>query len=78
MTRPHSANFATSVDEQLASALLFPSAAMQPDVHQRFDLSDVEVSSPKPVRRVVERQDTVDGELDELVEELTTVYRRAS
>ena len=50
---------------------------MQQDVHERFDLSDVEVSSPKRVRRT-ERHDTSDGELDALVAELNTEYRRAS
>lgn len=51
---------------------------MQRDLHERFDLSDVEVSSPKHVRRAMERQAPIDGELDELVAELQMAYRRAS
>jgi hypothetical protein len=50
---------------------------MPQDPDQRFDFSDVEVSSPKPVRRALERRDTVD-DLDQLVAELQFAYRRAS
>ena len=51
---------------------------MQHDVHERFDLSDVEVTSPTRVRRIMQRADSLDGELDALVAELQVEFRRAS
>jgi hypothetical protein len=51
---------------------------MQTDLHERFDLSDVEVTSLPRVRQYVPRADSLDGELDALVAELQTEYRRAS
>jgi hypothetical protein len=45
-------------------------------VHERFDLSDVEVLPPLPPRP--RRTEPLDGELDALVAELENEYRRAS
>jgi hypothetical protein len=53
---------------------------MPHDLHDRFDLSDVEVLPPLPSRRrrVVQRTEPLDGELDALVAELQSEVRRAS
>jgi hypothetical protein len=53
---------------------------MPRDLHDRFDLSDVEVLPPLPSRprRVTHRTEPLDGELDALVAELQDEYRRAS
>lgn len=51
---------------------------MQHDLHSRFDLSDVEVSTPNRAPRVTERAESHDGELDALVAELQFEFRRAS
>jgi hypothetical protein len=67
----------------MALSLLFPKAAMPRDLHQRFDLSDVEVSSPNPSRRApAEREDSLDSgldsELDAVLADLKLMNSRAA
>ena len=56
---------------------------MPRDLHQRFDLSDVEVSSPNPSRRApAEREDSLDSgldsELDAVLADLKLMNSRAA